>query len=108
MKRRNKTGIIMTLTFSLIALLLALHAIFSPASFAYHTHGAWLIALFSLGSTLMGLKMLKSATGMSTAFNILLIILAGIMSLVMGLHWILFSLIISLIGCIVYKAGRLS
>lgn len=108
MERRNKTGIIITLTFSLIALFLALYAIFSPTSFAYHTNGAWLIALFSLGSMLMGLKMLKSPTGMTTAFNILLIILAGIMSLVMGLYWILFCLIVSLIGCIVYKAGRLS
>lgn len=108
MKRRNKTGIMITLIFSLIALLLALYAIFSPASFAYHTNDAWLIALFSFGSTLMGLKMLRSPTGMTTAFNILLIILASIMSLVMGLYWILFFLIVSLIGCIVYKAGRLS
>ena len=108
MERRNKTGIIITLTFSTIAFALALYAIFSPSSFTYHANGAWLTAIFSLGSMLISLRMFKAKTGTVTAMNVLLIILAGIMSLVMGLYWILMCLIISLIGCIVYKAGKLS
>ncbi|MSP53052.1 MAG: hypothetical protein EXR81_02215 [Gammaproteobacteria bacterium] len=108
MKRRNTTGIIITLIFSMIAFLLALYAIFSPSSFAYHANDAWLIAIFSLGSILISLRMFKAKTGTVTAMNVLLIILAGIMALLMSLYWILICLIISLIGCIVYKAGKLS
>jgi hypothetical protein len=108
MKRRNKTGIIITLIFSSSAFILTLYAIFSVNSFAYHTTGGWLTAIFSLGSVLISLLMFKAKTGSATAVNVLLIILAGIMSFVTGLYWIFICLIISLIGCIVYKAGKLS
>jgi hypothetical protein len=108
MERRNKTGIVITLTFSTIAFILALYAIFSPSSFTYHANEAWLIGIFTLGSMLISLRMFKAKIGTITAMNVLLIILAGIMSLVLSLYWILICLIISLIGCIVYKAGKLS
>ena len=108
MERRNKTGIMITLMFSSIAFVLTLYAIFSINSFAYHASAAGLTAILSLGSVLVSLLMFKAQTGTVSAVNVLLIILAGIMALVTGLYWIFICLIVSLIGCIVYKAGKLS
>ena len=108
MEKRNKTGMIISLIFSISAFLLMLYALFTPTSLEYLTVEAWFGAVFVFSAMLFSILTFSAKTAIPISLMVLSIILGGIMVLLMGLYWILICLVVCLIGCVVYKAGRIA
>ena len=104
MENRGKLGISLALILGIIGFILSLYYIFSTSSNVMHTGGAWFIGVFTLLTVIFSVSMYSAKNSTPVILNILCIIIAGIIAIVIGLWWILICMIISLIGCIIYKA----
>lgn len=106
MESRSKMGTTITLLFSAVAFILALFDIFSKNSVIQHSGYAWFLGLFTLLVVIFSVSMYSAKKGSPLVINILCSIIAGILAIIAGTYWILICMVISLIGCIMYKAAK--
>ncbi len=106
MESRSKMGTSIALIFGIVGFILALYYIFSVNSGVTHSGGAWFVGLFTLLTIIFSASMYSAKNTTPFVLNLICIIIAGIIAIVMGLWWILVCMVISLIGCIIYKASK--
>ena len=106
MKSRSKLGTTIALLFSTIAFILALYDIFSNNSPIEHSACAWFIALFTLLAVIFSVSMYSAKKGASLVLTLLCSIIAGVLAIIVGTYWILICIVLTLIGCIMYKAAK--
>ena len=106
MESRSKMGTSIALIFGIVGFILALYYIFSVNSVVHHTGSAWFVGLFTLLAVIFSASMYGAKSSPSFILNLICIVVAGIIAICIGLWWILVCMVISLIGCIIYKAGK--
>ena len=105
-KHYNRLGIFIALIASAVSFILALQQIFSMSSELMGSTDAWLIGIFSLLSVIFSFAMFFTKTVSAMILNILCILVVGFLAMFCGQYWILVGMIVSLIGCIIYRASR--
>jgi|GEM_PF-3317866 len=104
MENRSKLGASIALILGIVGFILSLYYIFSAHSGVMHSGGAWFLGLFTLLTIIFSASLYSAKSAIPLMLNVICIIIAGIIAIVLGLWWILICMIISLIGCIIYKA----
>jgi hypothetical protein len=105
MNSRSKMGISIALIFTIIAFILSVYDIFSSESGVTYSTGAWFTGFFTLIAVIFSISMYTAKSITPGVLNMLCIIIAGILTIFLGLYWILICLLVSLIGCIMHKAS---
>lgn len=105
-KHYNRLGTFIAFIASAVVFLLALQQIFSMNSELIGSTDAWLLGIFSLLSVIFSFVMFFTKTVSAMVINILCILVAGVLAMFCGIYWILVGMIVSLIGCIIYRANR--
>jgi hypothetical protein len=105
-KHYNRLGTFIAFIASALGFLLALQQVFSMDSELMGPTDAWLLGIFSLSSVIFSFAMFFTKTVSAMVVNILCILVAGFIAMICGIYWILIAMIVSLIGCIIYRASR--
>jgi hypothetical protein len=107
MKYHSIIGRLIIFLFTLLGLVLSLFALFSKQSLLAHSDGAWLTTLFIGLAFVTGLFICKTKTGTAVVLTLVFSIIAGTISVFMGMYWVLICMILTLIGCIFEKAKQM-
>ena len=106
MNKPSKLGTTIALISQLVALTLSLFALLFATSPVQFTVSAWLMTVLTGMAVLCSLAMYAAKTSTAVVLNLVCTIIAGFFTIVLGKYWILLLLLISLIGCIIYRAGK--
>jgi hypothetical protein len=104
MDNRGTVGAGIALIFAIIGFILALYDIFSASSGIAYSSGAWFVGLFSLLAVVFSAFMFSSDNASLPVLTIISVIIAGVISIYLGLYYLLACMVLGLIGCIIQMA----
>jgi hypothetical protein len=105
MHSSNKFGTLLAVIFTSISFILCMFYIFAKDSAYMHLTSSWFASLFSLLGLIFTLSLFRANRPAPLMLAVICIVLSGLFAIAMGVYWVLICLVISLIGCILYRAS---